>query len=234
MKTLSYFDVASQQVTTHGTNVLKIEGYFKGTTDSWLQVHDSATTPANAAVPLKQWFIGGETEFYKEFKNGELHITKGLYLAISTAEGTFTVSTETMDLSVELDKVEEPSGTSIAGDLTTDTAHLDIWSEASGPKHLIRLEVDASGAGADNFLQLFAREYANLTPTDVPVAQWTIKDGVAYTVAGSAPFDFGINGISPIWQKSGVNYYGCCVILSSTSGVPTIVVNPYKIKAEYK
>lgn len=70
MKTLSYFAVTTQQVTTHAAALLKLEATINAsaTTGLYLQIHDSAAAPAAGAVPLKSW-LASECG-YKEFKRG--------------------------------------------------------------------------------------------------------------------------------------------------------------------
>jgi hypothetical protein len=238
MKVLTYFDVATQQVTTHPTNVLKVEGFFRGSTsDQWLQLFDSATAPVADTVPLKSWPITQTTEFYKEFKNGELHLSKGLYLGVSTVEGSFTVSGDHVDLSVELDKAEEPSGTTLVGDLTSNVLHLDVWTEAAGasaPKRLVSFEVDHLNASLDNYVMLFGRVFANITAGNKPLTEWKVIHGVAYTIDSGAPFYFGKDGRDVVQQIAGVNYSGCCILMSSTPTVYTAASDVIHIKAEYK
>lgn len=126
------FNVASVQVSLLPISVLKIEGYFKGSTaDRWLQVFDSCTTPAASAVPLREWPAAMTTEFYKEFKNGEMRLGEGLFVGLSTTEGTWTASEDTMDITVETDKQPHDTTVVIVGDKTTNVTGLEVWAQGA-------------------------------------------------------------------------------------------------------
>jgi hypothetical protein len=155
MKPLSYFAVAAQIVATHPVHVLKIEGLFLGATaDRYLQVHDSRTAPTALAVPLKQWPIGQGAAFFQTFSAGELALANGLYVCVSDTDGTYTLSADTMDLSVELTDPEQPSGLTVAGDETTGRVSFTIWADGAGPKTLVRLVVKEIN-GTDGYVFMY-------------------------------------------------------------------------------
>jgi len=124
-------NAASGQVSTLPISVLKVNGYFRGSTaDRWLQIFDSCVAPVNPAVPMYEYPISQTSPFYCEFKNGELHLTEGLFVGVSTTEGTWTTSTDTMDVTVETDF--KPVTTTIVGDKTTTVQTVAVWSQAAG------------------------------------------------------------------------------------------------------
>lgn len=232
MKTLPYFAVASQQVTTHRTKVEKLEATLNAGAASnlYLQVFDTNVAPAAGVVPLKSW-PAGETG-WKDFKNGELVLNAGLFVALSTTAATYTAVTggsNILDiLQIEIGDAEVPTGTSFAGDLTTPTASLQVWSAASGPKKLIAVEVDNTGNGVQ-YLMLFSKD--TVSAGDKPIDQFTIKAAEVKTAA--AKLDFGVNGRDMTSYSSNAQQNGCTLVLSSTTGVYTAGSNG-KIRAEYK
>lgn len=155
MKPLEYFGVSGQQVTQQPTHVLKIEGQFLAASAArWLQVHDSATVPAEGAVPLKQWPLDPSSQFFQTFAAGELAVAEGLYICISTSDGTKTLSADTMDLGVELTDAEQPSGLTQVGDEANDRGTLQVWADGAGPKKLYRLKFKNT-AGRDIYIFLY-------------------------------------------------------------------------------
>lgn len=235
MKPLPYYNVAGQQVATHPVSVHKIEGYFRGETDSWLQVHDAVSAPADTAVPLKSWPVQAAYEFHKAFEMAELRLTKGLYVCISTTQATKTLSAEKMDLHVELAQPEAPAGTSSAGDLTTAVTELQVWAESAGPKRLIALEVDGTNVVATHYVQIHSKDTVDAGA--VPVAQFELEAGAVKT--GLDAWRFGNDGrevgqrdetTPTTWRK------GCTVKLSKTAGSYTAPTDgsTVAIKAEYK
>ena len=62
-------NTTSLLITGHTTAIVKIEGYFRGTTSAaWLMVFDANIAPLNGAAPLKQVPLYPTTQFYEEFK----------------------------------------------------------------------------------------------------------------------------------------------------------------------
>lgn len=233
MKPLPYFAVASQQVTTHRAALLKLEATLNSGASAslFLQVHDSNTAPSAGAVPVKSW-PAAECGF-KEFELGELRVNAGLFIGLSTTAATYTAAVGGSDkldiLNVELVDAEVPSGTSNAGDLTTNRQSLQVWAEAAGPKRLLRVEVDNTG-GAAHYLMLFAKDApAN---GDKPIDQFTIPANANLT--GASAFGFGVNGRDVYSVDSNGEHKGCTLVLSDTAGTLTTSSDNFKIKAEYK
>lgn len=231
MKSVPYFAVTSQQITTHHSAIVKLEGTLKSTATTGLfcQIHDSATVPANGAVPLKSW--PADEIGYKEFKRGELQLANGLYICLSSTAATKTLATGGNDkydiLEVELYDPEFPTGTAIAGDLTTGVTHLDVWAENAGPKKLLKLTVISDSD--DAWIMIFGRAFANIVSgTTKPIFSQKILSTTTKVL------DFGDFGRDVLQQLVLVNYVGCCVAISTTAGVFTVVPSAdFKIKAEY-
>lgn len=187
----NFFNVSNAQASKHDNIVVKIDGYYRSATAlAWLQVFDSITTPANGAVPLKQEPINGASPFYFEFKRGDLVCYLGCFVGISSTEGTWTASADTMDVSVEFSDVDLPSTVSYAGDLTTQITDLTVWSEAAGlaaRKSLVALEVDGTNLTGQNVLwiMLFATDTINAGQAPLTGCIWPIAGGgIAYLNGG--------------------------------------------------
>lgn len=236
MKPNTYFSVAAYQLMTHRVNVLKLEATMNAsaTPGLFLQLHDAVQSPSDGAVPIKSW--PASECGYKEFKNGELQLSAGLYVCLSTTAATKTAAGGGSDLidilSIELTDPETPSGTSTVGTISgAGVSELEVWADADGPKKLIRVEVDNT-AGAARYLMIFAGD--SPTDGDAPIDQFTIAAGAVKT--GVNALFFGESGRA-VFSKdsSGVEHDGCTLKLSSTTGTLTSVVDTdTKIKAEYK
>lgn len=238
MKPLLYNAIGAQQVATHSVAVMKLEVTLNAsaTAGLFLQLFDTAAAAVNGDVPVKTW--PASECGYKEFKNGELSLAKGLYVALSTTAATLTLAEGLNDLMdillVELTIAEAPSGTTVAGSLTGPAvADLQVWAEAAGPKRLMRIEADNT-LGDDRYLMLFAKDAP--TDGDAPIMQWALDAGAVRTVANGNACVFGINGLDVYSQDlSGTRRVGCTLKLSSTTQTLTEIVSAdTKLKAEYR
>ena len=237
MKSLAYFDIAGQQVATHAVQILKLEcrGDDSMAAGTFWQVHDSASVPTNGAVPVKSWPAYTGAPDYKDFTGAELNLVNGCYVCISTTEATKTLGTGSnkfADLQVELTEAERPSGTSSAGDLTTGVAARAVWTDASGPKQLIRVQTVSVSMSGTRYLMLFAEDApAN---GDKPIAQFKITSGAALDLK------FGADGrdVKSIAPNTSTIRDGCRLELSDTTDTLTKASggsgDTIAIKAEYK
>lgn len=222
MKSLSYFAVTDQVVATHPVHVLKIEGVFLGaTTDQFLQVHDSRTAPAANAVPLKQWPIQQGSPFFQTFSAGELALANGLYVCVSTTDGTYTLSSDDMDLSVELTDPEQPSGTSVANN-TGSHASMQVWATGAGPKTLLRLTVKETN-GTDGYIFVFADN------DTIPV-----KYLGKVNASSTREFNFGAGFVPFRTDGNGAQKNGCSIIVYEDFARTTVVNIKGTFTAEYK
>lgn len=230
MKTLSYFAASAAQVAKHPVSVMKLE--WKGATGlaaaRFLQVHDSYTAAAEGAAPLKCWPIYTDAPGFKLFDVGELNLLNGCYICISTTEATKTLASGADDfstLTVELDRAEEPNGTSFAGDLTTDDEILQVWSEATGAKRLF--EIIVTNPDVTNWqLQIHAAD----APSDASLVQ-----NFNIPASTTRRLTFGPLGRDIKKIVSGAVKLGCTLAWSSTSANYSAiggVLGP--IQAEYK
>lgn len=239
MKPVTGIGVTAKQISTHGVSVLRVRGTFNGSTaDRWLQFHDANTAPADgtapliAAIPLPQ-----SSPFFAEFEIGALPFSVGCYVCVSTTQATKTLSADTMDITVELDEPEYPTGTSFVGDLTSNVTGLQVWSEAAGAsarKKLYALEVDGTNlTTATQFIQIFAADTVNTG--DTPIISIPIAVGAVKT--GSSKLTFGADGMDVFSiddSTAKTKRLGCTVKISSTAPTYTAANGTACIKAEYK
>lgn len=161
---------AATTVATAACTITKIHGFKVAANDRFLQLHDTKTTPANAAVPLRVWPIYGTAPFGEGFTVQPIATSVGATFVVSSTANTYTASAETVDIFVDGAQSWNDAGVTTAGDYTTGTADRTIWSSTPGGKELLRLEFTSlSDAGAD----LYAKVYATPTPDtgDEPLAQ---------------------------------------------------------------
>ena len=206
------FNVATAQVSTLPIQLCQIEGYFRGAANSWLQVFDSCTTPAAAAVPVYQLPINATSQFAETLQIGKYSLGEGLFVGISTTEGTWTASAEKMDVVVWTDV--PPVSTTILGNKTSVVNNLPVWTEATGAacNSFLYGTIITNATGAT----LYALIYADVTPFDYGVYQSIITVPDGKTVKSY----FGDQGLVPFSQElPATMHLGCKIFLSST--VPT-------------
>lgn len=229
MKSLAYFAVAAQQVATHGVHVMKLECRINdnGAAALFWQVHDSASVPAEGAVPLKSWPVSGGAADYKEFKNGELDLANGLYVCVSTTEATKTLGTGNNAFAavlVELYDPEAPTGTTVAGDLTTGVSSLVVFS---GIHRLITVNA-TNNSGAAGWLMIFTHAPSE---GDAPLA------AIPFASGQNQVLTFGDDGRESQDQTpgTGVLRTGCRLRASTTGDVlTTAAAGSWTMQAEYK
>lgn len=218
--------LAVAPVSTAACNISKIHGFKVAANDRFLQLHNTKTTPAAAAVPLRVWPIYGSAPFGEGFIEDNIACSVGATFVVSTTANTYTASAETVDIFVNGDSSFDSSGTSVAGDYTTADEVLQVWADASGPKKLVRLEVsDVAATSGGVFVQVHAGD----TPaTDKIVASFPLADG------GTLDKFFGA-GLSPSRLVSQAVFDGCTIAISSTQNTYTALgANVDYIKATYR
>ncbi len=229
MLPINFYATAAAQFATHGGAILKLEyEVVAGGAAGFVQLHDSQGTPAAFAVPLKPWATSGGGDLqYKEFKSGELRFSHGLCLVLSSTEATYTAVATTFNVaSAELEEADE--SVTVVGDKTTGDSMLTIWSEATGPKKLRKLEVHSTSANA-RYVLLFAHD--SPADGDLPIAVL----GYNELAAKDFSFDFGKAGRDVFsYTAAHVLKDGCTVALSSTVATLTQVPDGTNtIRAEY-
>lgn len=207
----------------------------RGANDRWLQIHSSlpgAALPLDGAVPLfASLFLPKDYISDDTFPDGRVVAGPGAKLIVSSTNATLTRdATATVDIGCEVDEFEfQALGTVLsAGDASTPRKDLAVWTDANGPRRLLRAECTNS-TGDTIYLQLFAID----APADgaVPLVSYPLQAN------GGTLVHFGNNsGISPYRQDAdGTPHDGAYLVFSSTAAVKTIVAaNSGTIKAFYK
>jgi hypothetical protein len=208
------YNVSSVQVSALPIQVSQIEGYFKGAGNAcWLQVFDSCVAPAAGAVPDYQLLLNTTAQFQETLQVARLTLTEGLFVGISTTEGTWTASTDTMDIVVWTDVT--PLSTTAVGDKTTSVTSLQVWSEATGAASAKRLyqmvvkELD----GVASFILIYADDTPSNVDPGLVLAQYPIAANATVKIRfgdGLIPFDQSLTNAT--------TRQGCTVKIGYTTG----------------
>lgn len=186
--------------------VTKIFGYNNQATDLYIQLHQvpplaNGTLTAGAVPVAKSLLTQTKNGFMFPFPDG-MHLSE-LLVAISTTEATYTAvgAGGGLDLTIEVDSQYLCDGTEVVtGNLTIATTSLQPWSNATGPKHLLRLTAQEV-LGAARWVGITAKDVASS-----PIRQ--------FHIGANAQLDllFGKDGWSPFQQDSAfVGYDGCLI-----------------------
>ena len=145
---------AAVTIATYACRLTRVQGFFNGSAaNRWLQLHDTKTTPANAAVPLRSWPIYQTAPFDQNFQNDAIELTTGMTLVVSSTQATYTASADTVDVYVNGYSDFDSTGTAVVGDYTTAVTELNVTNTGT-PKTLLRIEVTAlADAGAVCYLK---------------------------------------------------------------------------------
>lgn len=197
----------------------KLEGYANIAADTWLQFHDSVGAPAANAEPFRELYLGNSKDgFSWQYADDPLflpNLQNGLYLALSSVQGTFTAAAGTATFDIELEEWElRTFGLTIAGDLQNLVQVQPIWADPGVNHKLVRLEivVDA-GSAANAYIQLH---------TQNPVFGLLAVANLGVVPIGTNKvFRFGTDGIPVFSQdKDGTKRSGCWVALSAPPTIP--------------
>jgi len=212
----TYFDVAGQVICKHPCGLLKLECRADDSLAAgrFWQVHDFApeaglAAPADGAVPIKSWPAYAGAPDYKEFKNGDLALANGLYVCVSSTEGTKTLGTGTDKfafLSAELPK-EDTYLNAVSVEATAATS-LQVWAESDTPLKLVRVKATNKEL-SNRYLQLFAVDAP--AENDKPIVSWLIG-----TVNSSIELRFG-TGRSVRQIVTGDLKTGCSLFFSTAA-----------------
>jgi hypothetical protein len=80
-----------RQVTTKGARLYSLTFYNTSASDYYLQVHDSATTPAGGAVPKIQIKIPSDSHGSVDFLDGRI-FKSGIFVGASTSNTGYTAT----------------------------------------------------------------------------------------------------------------------------------------------
>lgn len=218
--------VASATIHPAACTITKIHGFKVAANDKFLQLHDTKTTPANAAVPLRVWPIYGTAPFGEGFIGDPVACSVGATFVVSTTANTYTASAETVDLFVNGESSWDNTGSSTTGDYTTGVEDATIWADVDGGHELLRLEFTAlTDAGATLYAKLFPT--ASPAAGDQPLAQMELPANTSKDFF----FNRNVRGI-----YGGVLCEACYVAIETTPGPFTTTYGgtDYAIKGTYK
>lgn len=200
---------AATTVSVVACTITKIQGSKLAANDRYLQLHDTKTTPANAAVPTRVWPIYGTAPFGEAFLAQPVALTNGATFVVSTTQNTYTATAETVDITVDGWAVVDLTGTTVVGDYSTGGQDKTIWTDGSGPHTLLRLEFTAlSDAGVVLYGKVFGTDTA-LAIGDMPLAQFVLPRNTSK--------EFMVN-LTPKFTKANVLYQGCVVSIDNAAG----------------
>jgi hypothetical protein len=215
-------------VATSGMTISRVQGYFNGALNAWLQLHDAKETPVNGAVPLRVWPLYSTAPFDQNFQNDPIAVTNGCVFVVSLLanRATLAISAETMDIFVNGEKSLDTVGVTEAGNYVDADEILQVWAQGSPGKKLLRLEVSDEDEVAGPFwVQIHA---ANTPLTNKIVKTFPVDSGSSLDVC------FG-DGLDIVREVGGTLFQGCTIALSSTENTYTALgSNTDYIKATYK
>ena len=178
------FAVANVQVSRLPIICKQIEGYFNGGAGAYLQVFDSCTTPAAGAVPKWQMPLNATAQFQETLQVDELVLSEGLFVGVSSTDGTWTASASTMDVTVWTN--DPVVAVTLVGDKTTGVNTLYAWTNNPTKKLLGVLINNNIG----NTAYLYISGFANGGLINYPPGQTlTLPVGFSrFYFAGMVPF----------------------------------------------
>lgn len=223
----TYYGVSSQQVSQLPIQISQIEGYFSGAAPAWLQLFDSCIAPGAGAVPLWEMPLNATAQFQETLQVARLNLCEGIFIGVSSTEGTYTASASLMDITVWTDVTV--LATNVVGDKTTAVAIKQVWSRLTTNKKLQGLIITEL-SGLTVYVYISA---ANATDS----LEGSI--GYLFTLAPNATrrVYFGLNnGLQPLFNDVNnvlgngvVLYTGCTIMLSNVQiqngGLPTMAGN---------
>lgn len=178
--------------TTAGV-IYRVEGYFEtaGATDMYVQIFDSATLPADNAVPLKSYLAQSNFPFSQHIGEG-LVFYNGCCIVLSSTEATKTIVTasgDNMDVRCDLEvssSLATPVSFSTSGDFVSTVSSLSVY--AGSPLNRLRRISVTEQSGVASYVQLYT-----LIPTTGVTVPWK-----QFPIAANATLDleFGQNGIN--------------------------------------
>lgn len=219
----------SSVVKTYPVYLERMQGTFDGSgAVHYIQIYDAKALPANgnnAGIKRYEEEVQPGAKVFMEFSG--LAFSNGCVIALSSTSGDLTVAvgTNTFTGMVEGYSYHDDTGWETAGDYTTGVEELEVWTNAQGPKRLVRLELTALSAAGKT---LYANVLAEGSDTALKVlASIVLPDNT------SAQGFFG-DGTYPI-EKIATNLVGCSVVIADApDSVEQDGSQDYAIKATFK
>jgi hypothetical protein len=219
------------------TQVHRIFGYNNNASVRYIHLLEVplGEVASGVTIPtIKSLTCQASAPFDWEFETRGLSLKELTYVP-STTElvTTFAGAGTGLDATLQIDTEHRtPASATLVGDLTTNVANLQVWSEATGAatkRKLLRLDlIDGSGVATNAVIQ----------PTDAASTVVQSKGLLPLGVSETKSYFFGPNGLIPFSQTAaGAAKYGCTVRMALTS--LGFVTNPmtfdavtqYKIRA---
>jgi len=207
--------------------VLSVIGFNNNSgagSDRYLQFHTKfpgALTAADVPTFKGLWFPSGAQSTFGRETFGEDGLYFGeLLAAVSSTEINYTAVTDTgLDLTIVVDTdCLMTSSQTIAGDLTTGVNSKAIWSIASGPKKLLRLDVLVGSDAVIPFIQATNSIVTNTRVSNTSFLTPQLLSTVTKT------FFFGPGGGQVVNKTTSALQAGCIIGLAaavSSAGVVT-------------
>lgn len=213
------------QFRVHPCQVMKLEvssnGADLGTT--YIQIHDSPITPATGAIPVKMW-PAAECA-YKEFKNGELNLTKGCFVGLSSVPNSFTLAATTIGtVQAEFTEPDVPLSVTTASALAATS--LDVWTDGN-PHILQQIRINA-GTIADT------NTYAQVWVNDGGSNSAQLVGSLPLVASQLNIFSFGLpSHFIPQQFVAGVSCLNCTIKISKSSWGTSAPSDTYDLYADY-
>lgn len=232
--------------TSTNTNSNNFLGLYTTTVASAsTSVLGTATAPTNAQVPVYELQITKATNFAELFAGGFPQIPGPVYCALSSTQGSYTATTDTADIFLEIEEYEEEP-IALSSATLSSGFHLAVWTnaqEASGGPYglydIVALDLGNS-SGAQLYLQLFACDFGTLASGMYPIEGKTWKIPIAgsagenINLAGAVlvnlgdplgllyrPMQQALGPLGTSGNTNGTNYTGCTLVVSSTASTYT-------------
>lgn len=217
------FNVSSVQVSQLPLQISQIEGFAKSDNPAqgnFLQLFDSCLPPQAGAVPLWEIPVYSSMQFQETLQVARANCTEGIWLGLSTTEGTYTAAATHMDITVWTDQT--PLATNVVGDKTTGRGNLQVWTQNVANKKLYGLIITETAGNPLTYIIINAVNgasgsgnalYSNQGYIFTLTANQTKKFYFA-TNGGLQPNFIDLNNL--INNGAGVLYTGCTIWLSST------------------
>lgn len=205
-------------------SLVNLDGYALGV--GYLQIFDLSATAqlvSGVTVPLKSFQVmaaGPLPSLFGEL--GPILLSAGLCVAFSSTGPVYTAVATSYSVFGEIAEFENR----LEGDNTTTTTANDtlvVWSQATGPKHLMRLDiVNAAAPATKRWLVIFADDATVKKPALIMPLFYIGAAGITVIIARPS-FVFGDNGLVPFAEGiDGTGYQGCTALITGSLTLPII------------
>lgn len=208
----------------HACAIMKLEANSTVDLSSYfIQIHDSPIAVAAGTVPLKSW-PAAECG-YKEFKAGELCLSKGCFIAVSSTDLTYTAQASNITgLQVEFAQPDLPAG------IITVTAaavnQLNVWVTADGQHAIEQVRITTTTFTGTQYIQLWVTNDAGSSQIQL-ASQKLVANSINV-------MDFGAYGGRQLYGVvSGVAITGCRIDVRDAAWAGNLSGDTFTIYADY-